>query len=221
MCFEIKLIHCRPSDMDLWFGWYSLEPRNLRSPIKFVARYLRGWCQTVPTPSLEKPRAFDANEPSCTPYTYLGTSGSFLSCESVPRASRCPNWKPATSALGFIFKRRSAAGHVDVDVDVDASSFPMRRPDVEKRETEREKKERECVSERRTRREKYQTEGEKISTFAKRKHLRNTWYVAVCEILRRCLKEKYYSRRDCEFQEFIYKYIEYIKCEYMESEMVA
>lgn len=77
-----------------------------------------------------------------TPRTYPGTSGSFLSCESVPRASRRPNWKPATSALGFIFKRQSAAGHVDVDVDVDASSFPMRRPDVEKR-----KKERMCAGE--------------------------------------------------------------------------
>lgn len=61
---------------------------------------------------------------------------------SISRASRRPNWKPATSTLGFIFKQRSAADD-DVDVDVDASEKTMRRPSekkVEEKEQENRKK---------------------------------------------------------------------------------
>lgn len=58
----------------------------------------------------------------------------------VPRASRCPNWKLATSAPGFIFKQRRVAD--DYDDHVDATSFFGKNKERDGgREKEREREE--------------------------------------------------------------------------------
>lgn len=126
--------------------------------------------------------------------TLLRAGGdSFFSSVSVPRASRRSNWKPATSALGFIFNRRPNS----VDVDDDAPSFPMRRPDAASRKEK--ERERETAEEKRPSREREREQ----HTEGKRCALSRNENISGPSDISMLKKEIYYSRRAArEFSEF-------------------
>jgi len=155
---------------------------DLHSPVRFVAKYLRGAKR-----SLESRALLMQQNRAVLLALIPGPAGAFCLSRNERRDASTGSRPllrldlylngalPATSTLTSTHRLSQCVGRTSRE-----------------REREREKRKRMCWRKERVERN-IRLKGKK--SFAKRKYLRDTWYVVAREIFRRCLKEKYYSRR--------------------------